>query len=84
MSHISSKSSYKLLEERLNRLPQGAPASETLYKILAILFSEKEAALVAQLPVKPFTARKAAAIWHMSEAEMTSTSICWLNCSINI
>ena len=69
MSHISSKSSYKLLEERLNRLPQGAPASETLYKILAILFSEKEAALVAQLPVKPFTARKAAAIWHMSEAD---------------
>ena len=69
MSHISSKSSYKLLEERLNRFPQGAPASETLYKILAILFSEKEAALVAQLPIKPFTARKAAAIWRMSEAD---------------
>lgn len=69
MAHISSRSSYKLLEERLNRFPQGAPASETLYKILAILFSEKEAALVAQLPIKPFTARKAAAIWRMPEAE---------------
>ena len=69
MSHISSKSSYKNLEERLNRFPQGAPASDTLYKILAILFSEKEAALVAQLPIKPFTARKAAAIWGMSETD---------------
>ncbi|PKM87694.1 MAG: (Fe-S)-binding protein [Firmicutes bacterium HGW-Firmicutes-12] len=67
MSHISSKSTYKTLVERLNRFPQGAPASETLYKILAILFSEKEAALVAQLPIKPFTAKKAATIWGMSE-----------------
>ena len=69
MSHIVSKSAYKSLEERLNRFPQGAPASETLYKILGILFSEKEAALVAQLPIKPFTSRKAAAIWHIPEAE---------------
>lgn len=69
MSHVSSRSAYINLEERLNRFPQGAPASDTLYKILAILFSEKEAALVAQLPIKPFTARKAAAIWGMPEAE---------------
>ncbi|HEY5556132.1 4Fe-4S dicluster domain-containing protein [Acetobacterium sp.] len=69
MSHILAKSAYKSLEERLNRFPQGAPASDTLYKILAILFSEKEAVLVAQLPIKPFTARKAAAIWRMPEPE---------------
>jgi len=69
MSHILAKSAYKSLEERLNRFPQGAPASDTLYKILAILFSEKEAVLVAQLPIKPFTARKAAAIWRMPESE---------------
>jgi len=69
MSHISSRSAYKNLVERLNRFPQGAPASETLYKILAVLFSEKEAALVAQLPIKPFTARKAATIWSMSETD---------------
>ena len=69
MSHVSSRSAYMNLEERLNRFPQGAPASDTLYKILAILFSEKEAALVAQLPIKPFTAGKAAAIWGMPEAE---------------
>lgn len=75
MSHISSKSSYKNLIERLNRFPQGAPASDTLYKILAILFSEKEAALVAQLPIKPFTARKAAAIWGMSETDAAKVLI---------
>lgn len=69
MSHVSSRSAYINLEERLNRFPQGAPASDTLYKILAILFSEKEAALVAQLPIKPFTAGKAAAIWGMTEVE---------------
>jgi len=69
MSHILLKSGYKSLAERLNRFPQGAPASDTLYNILAILFSEKEATLVAQLPIKPFTAKKAAAIWRMPEPE---------------
>jgi ferredoxin len=69
MSHILSKSPYKNLEERLNRFPQGAPASDTLYRILTLLFSEKEATLVAQLPIQPFTVRKAAKIWHLSEKE---------------
>jgi Pyruvate/2-oxoacid:ferredoxin oxidoreductase delta subunit len=69
MSHLTAKSAYRTLEERLNRFPQGAPPSETLYKILAVLFSEKEAALVAQLPIRPFTANKAAAIWGMPLTE---------------
>lgn len=68
MSHIVGKEAYKSLEERINRFPQGAPPSETLYKILGLLFSEQEAALVAQLPIKPFTARTAARIWKMDEA----------------
>jgi NAD-dependent dihydropyrimidine dehydrogenase PreA subunit len=69
MSHIAAKSAYKSLEERVNRFPQGAPASESLYKILSILFSEKEAALVAQLPIKPFTVKTASSIWNVSESE---------------
>lgn len=69
MSHIVGKSAYKSLEERLNRFPQGAPPSKTLFKILEILFSEKEAQLVAQLPIKPFTLKKAASIWKMSEKD---------------
>jgi len=43
MSHLAAESAYKKLEERLNKFPQGAPPSETLYKILSILFNEKEA-----------------------------------------
>ncbi len=69
MAHITLKSAYENLVDRLNRFPQGAPPSETLYKILSILFSEKEAGLVALLPVKPFTAEEAARIWGMDEAE---------------
>ena len=69
LSHKTAKSAYKNLEERLNQFPQGAPASETLYKILSILFSEKEAEIVAQLPIKPFTVEKAAKILKMDEVK---------------
>ncbi|GAA0721040.1 4Fe-4S dicluster domain-containing protein [Clostridium malenominatum] len=67
MSHIVGKEAYKSLEERLNKFPQGAPPSKTLYKILQVLFSEREAALVAQLPIRPFTAKKASKVWNMDE-----------------
>lgn len=69
MSHIALRSGYTELVERLNRFPQGAPPSETLNKILKILFSEREAALVAQLPIKPFTAAQASQIWKMELTE---------------
>lgn len=69
MSHIVGKEAYKSLEERLNLFPQGAPPSDTLYKILATLFSEREATLVAQLPIRPFTIKTAAKIWGMPESE---------------
>ena len=69
MSHVTLKSGYSELVERLNRFPQGAPPSETLYQILKILFSEREAGLVAQLPIKPFTAAQASRILKMDLAE---------------
>jgi ferredoxin len=56
---------YTRLVDRLNRFPQGAAPTDTLYKILTILFSEREAELVAQLPIQPFTAQDAARIWKM-------------------
>ncbi|PLX39881.1 MAG: (Fe-S)-binding protein [Deltaproteobacteria bacterium] len=70
MSHHSGHKeaeSYQKLSERLNRYPQGAPPTELLFKILKILFKEEEARLVSLLPIKPFTARKAASIWKVSE-----------------
>ena len=70
MAHRTlKKSSYENLVDRLNRFPQGAPPSQTLYKILKILVSEREAGLVALLPIKPFKAPEAARRWKMSEAE---------------
>ena len=61
--------SYQGLIQRLNRFPLGAPPAELLSKILKVLFSEKEARLVSLLPIKPFTGKKAAAIWRMSFSE---------------
>jgi len=69
MAHHTSGSVYERLTERLNRFPQGAPPADSLFEILRILFSEREAALVSQLPIRPFTAAKAAAIWKVGEAE---------------
>lgn len=69
MAHNTIKSSYDKLTERLNRFPQGAPPSETLYKILKVLFTEEEARLVALLPIKPFSVRTAARAWKMKETD---------------
>ena len=70
MAHNTIKSSYSRLADRLNRFPQGAPPSELLFKILKMLFSQKEAKLVSLMPIKPFTAKKASRIWKM---DLTNT-----------
>ena len=69
MAHHHNGSAYGRLVDRLNRFPQGAPASDMLFGILKILFSEKEAGLVAQLPIKPFTAQTAAKAWKLPLAQ---------------
>ncbi len=71
MAHHIQKSGYAELVDRLNRFPQGAPPSQLLNKILKILFSETEANLVSLLPIRPFTAEKAAIIWKKSLDETT-------------
>lgn len=55
MAHVTLKQSYRSLSDRLNLFPQGAPPTELLFRILQVLFTEEEAALVALLPVRPFT-----------------------------
>ena len=69
MAHKTARSAYKNLVERLNQFPQGAPPSETLYKILEMLFSEEEAEIVARLPIRPFTVDKASRILKKEPAE---------------
>jgi len=53
----------------LNRFPQGAPPSGLLHQILRLLFTEREAALVALLPIKPCSVETAARAWSVSHAE---------------
>jgi len=69
MAHHTTKAGYAALVKRLNKFPQGAPPSEVLNKILGLLFSEKEAGLVALLPIRPFTAKTAARAWKMNIAD---------------
>lgn len=68
MAHLSVRSGYQQLVERLNRFPQGAAPNEVLYRILEMLFTEREASLVAQLPIKPFTVEAACKAWHLPES----------------
>ena len=69
MGHITSKDAYKNLEERINWFTQGAPPSDSLYNILQVLYTETEAKRVTLLPIRPFTAKKAAKIWSISEGQ---------------
>jgi len=70
MAHNTIKSNYSELVNRLNRYPQGAPPSGVLFKILSMLFSERETGLVSLMSLKPFTAEKASKIWKM---DLTAT-----------
>ncbi|OGD24300.1 MAG: (Fe-S)-binding protein [Candidatus Aminicenantes bacterium RBG_13_63_10] len=73
MAHLTAKTAYHQLVKRLNKYPQGAPPAEHLYEILKLLMSEKEASLVALVPIKPFTAQTAARAWKTSLAEARRT-----------
>ena len=72
MAHLTTRNAYRQLIDRLNRFPQGAPPSELLYSILEMLFSAREAELVALLPIRPFKLAEAARRWKLSEAEARS------------
>ena len=69
MSHLTVRSAYRDLADRINRFPQGAPPSDVLFAILKLLFSEREAGLVAGLPIRAFTVADAARRWKMPESE---------------
>ncbi len=75
MAHQHLKSVYRRLVDRINLFPQGAPPSELLYGILKMLFTERDAELVSLLPIRPFDARKAAAVWDMGEKQ-AETILC--------
>lgn len=78
MSHHTSREGYTQLIDRLNRFPLGAPTSQTLYQILSLLFTPKEAELVSLLPIKPFSVEVAAQNWKMTcaQAQKILDSLC--------
>jgi ferredoxin len=71
MAHHNTLKNYSSLSKRINLFPQGAVPTELLFHILKVLFSEKEAGMISLLPIRPFTASRAAGIWkiQVSEAE---------------
>ncbi len=73
MAHHTVRSGYRALSERLNRAPQGAPPTETLFRILGVLRSEREAGLIARLPIRAFTVERAAQAWDMPVGEAQKT-----------
>jgi ferredoxin len=69
MAHQTAKTGYARLVKRLNRYPQGAPPSKLLFEILRLLVSEREASLIALVPIRPFTVETASRAWRMSVSE---------------
>lgn len=72
MGHQTSKS-FASLQRRLDSHAQGAPSSTALFQLLELLFTEEEANLVAQLPVRFFAPREAAARWRVTEGQARAT-----------
>ncbi|MFA6227767.1 MAG: 4Fe-4S dicluster domain-containing protein [Patescibacteria group bacterium] len=68
MGHVTAKE-YLNLQKRLDDGVQGAPAAESLYKILELLFTEEEARLASVLPLKMFSVKEAAKRWEKDERE---------------
>jgi len=73
MAHLTSRTAYADLVSRLNRFPQGAPPSELLDKILKLLVTEREAALLSRIPIKPFGVETAARVWDLPPEEARKT-----------
>ena len=53
MGHLALEKPYVALQQRLDKNPVGAPATDELYEILRIRFSAEEAAIGARMPMVP-------------------------------
>jgi ferredoxin len=52
MGHISAKKAYLGLQQRLDRMPIGAPAHSALFEILEALFTEEECRVASSMPLR--------------------------------
>ena len=69
MAHKTARSGYKKLQERLDRFPHGLVETETMYKILSVMFTDEEARLLSQLPIGNFTIPFAMKRWDKTREE---------------
>lgn len=69
MAHKTARSGYQKLNERLDRFPHGVVETETLFKILNVLFTEEEARLLSKLPIGNFGIPLAMKKWKKSKEE---------------
>ncbi len=61
MGHVVNPDrEYRLLQQRLDRMPTGAPDSPLLMQILKLLFTPEEAELARRVPAKPISLEKLA------------------------
>ena len=68
MGHLTPRT-YHRLQRRLDQPAQGAPASDTLRRILEVLFTEEEARVVSLLPINAFTLEEATRILNEPTTE---------------
>ncbi len=73
MGHLSGKQAYRSLQQRLERMPVGAPGQGTIFEILKLLFTPHEAALLAQFPMKFSTIGALSRKLQIPEAELQTT-----------
>ncbi|MFC1610566.1 4Fe-4S dicluster domain-containing protein [Myxococcota bacterium] len=52
MGHIAAKTAYLNLQQRLDRMPIGAPAHRAFFDLLETLFSPEECRVAAAIPLK--------------------------------
>ena len=50
MGHLALEKPYLALQERLDKYPVGAPATEELFEILRLRFTREEAEIAARIP----------------------------------
>ena len=71
MGHLAGKEEIlRQLQERLSKNPIGLPAHSSLFEILSILFTEKEAEVGAKFPFGPVTIEELKNIIGMNKEEL--------------
>lgn len=71
MGHKSHHKVYSDLRTRLDQLPNTFPDSREGMELLRMLFSEEDAELVAQLPLRPTSPKRVARKTGLSVEEVT-------------